>query len=80
VTLSESAVAPEEKLGTAAEYLAAQVAEKKANGILSVYRARIASVAGALRPVLRSLLHKAAAAAGGCPTGKTGQTSVGDKQ
>jgi hypothetical protein len=80
VTLSESAVAPEEKLGTAAEYLAAQVAEKKANGIVSVYGARVAQRAGALRPVLRSLVHKAAAAAGRRPTGKAGETSVEDRQ
>ena len=77
---SELAVAPEEKLGTAAEYLAAQVASKKAAGILSVYGARFVHVIRVLQSALRSTVYKAAAAAGRRPPGKSGETSVGDEQ
>ncbi len=67
-----------EKLSTVAEYLATQVASKKGDAILSVLGAKVARLVGVLRPVVRSMVHKAAVAAGRSPVGdaETGGTSA----
>ena len=71
-----------EKLGTAAEYLTAQAATKKGDAILSVHGARVTRLAGSLRLVVRSMVHKAAVATGRSPVDKadTAGTTVEDER
>jgi hypothetical protein len=47
------------KLGTAAEYLATQVASNKANAILPALGPRTARLAGTVRSAVRSVVRKA---------------------
>jgi hypothetical protein len=74
-------VTSSEKLGAAAEYLAAEVASKKADAILPALGAKVARLAGALRPVVRSMVRVALAAGRGV-VGKadTGGTAVEDER
>jgi hypothetical protein len=75
------AVGPEEKLGIAAEYLATQVASKKADAILPAVGAKAARLARALRPVVRSMVRVALVAGRGV-VGKAdrGGTAVEDER
>ena len=52
-----------EKLGIAAEYLATQVASKKADAIVSALGPPSARLAGAVRSAIRSMIRKAGLAA-----------------
>jgi len=52
-------VSGNEKLGTAAEYLATQVASRKADAIWPALGAKVARLAGALRQVVRSMVRVA---------------------
>ncbi len=65
-----------EKLGTAAEYLATQVASKKADAILPALGPAAARLAGAVPSAIRSMIRKAGlvtvrGAAGKAGTGGT---------
>jgi hypothetical protein len=74
-------VSGNEKLGAAAEYLATQVASRKADAILPALGAKVARLAGALRPVVRSMVRVALGAVCGV-FGKadTGGTAVEDER
>ena len=52
-------VSGNEKLGTAAEYLASEVASKKAEAILPALGPTAARLAGAVRSAIRSMVRKA---------------------
>ena len=64
-----------EKLDTAAEYLATQVASKKANAILPALRLMAARLAGAVRSAVRSMVRKSGLVAvrGGAGKADTGE-------
>jgi hypothetical protein len=70
-----------EKLGTAAEYLATQVAGKKADAIRPALGPAAARLAGAVRSAIRSMIRKAGLVAVRSAAGKadTGGTTEGER-
>jgi hypothetical protein len=71
-----------EKLGTAAEYLATQVASKEASAIVSALGPTAARLAGAVRWAVRSVVRKAGLAAMRGAVGKadTSESAVEDER